>query len=152
MAFHFYDGNSICAKTQRRFYYIFFQRIDASLINRIGNMSDMITLIDSKQNDLAKMEEALNYNCALMKTFSDRLISVLMKGRDDSLNFNTERHKLRDLCIYLTNGYMVLLFSYHFMFATLIQLQYVWSIVTVLVNMNILFLTFLTLLDPISES
>ncbi|VDK78804.1 unnamed protein product [Litomosoides sigmodontis] len=82
------------------------QRIDASLISRIGNMSDIIALIDRKQSDLAKMEEALDYNCALVKTFSDRISSLLIKGRIDSWNFDTEKRKLRDSCIYLTNGYM----------------------------------------------
>ncbi|CAG9529962.1 unnamed protein product [Cercopithifilaria johnstoni] len=83
------------------------ERIDTSLTNRVENMGDIIAVIDCKQNDLRQIEEILDYNNAMVKTFSDRR-NITVEMTSDSLNFDNQKRKLRETCVYLTDGYVKL--------------------------------------------
>lgn len=84
---------------------------------RVENMTDMVALIDRKQCDLHKIEEALDYDRALVKSFSDRM-KTRLQWRSDLSNFDEEKCKLKEACSQLGDGYMVFFCKYFFEFFT----------------------------------
>uniref|UniRef100_A0A1I8EPE8 Uncharacterized protein n=1 Tax=Wuchereria bancrofti TaxID=6293 RepID=A0A1I8EPE8_WUCBA len=82
-------------------------KIDAVLTKRIEDMRETIALMDRKQSDLRKIEEALDYSSTLVKSISDER-KIRLERKENLWDFDKENCKLKEDCNNLKSGYMVL--------------------------------------------
>ncbi|EJW83775.1 hypothetical protein WUBG_05313 [Wuchereria bancrofti] len=83
------------------------KKIDAVLTKRIEDMRETIALMDRKQSDLRKIEEALDYSSTLVKSISDER-KIRLERKENLWDFDKENCKLKEDCNNLKSGYMKL--------------------------------------------